>query len=621
MDITKRHTLFPIITTLILALTVSNSAIAETIKADSDPTNQTTVPVNPHKDAYFGELHVHSSYSLDAFLGGSALSPDQAYRFAKGEVIKVGGFDHNISEPLDFMALTDHGEYIGEMYSSLNSKAPGHEHELIQQLLKLENYVDRDAWFIKYVVSSNRSSTPRHPPFFAGHDTSRTAWQILLDTTELHNDPGTFTTIPAYEWSAAPKGGNLHRNIFFRDMNVPERPMSYIDINREDDLWKWLATLEEQGMQVIAMPHNSNASKNMMFPDNDATGKPLSPEYATLRNHFEVAIEMMQVKGSSEVHPSFWQEDEFANFENADSIQNYSKRTYVKNDFVRAGLAKGLQHHQKLGVNPFELGIVGGTDYHNGTPSNVTESNYIGSHGAADGTVKTRREGEVGGWISGKDLNPGSITGVWAESNTRGAIWDALQRKETYGISGPRIKLRLFAGFNLQKNPSDYDAFVKQGFDKGQPMGSVVKQDTDKPLTINVWALKDANSGNLDRIQIIKSSLNADGSTKEKIYEVAWSDNRKLDANGKLPAVGNTVDLTTATYTNDIGATELLGSWVDPDFNATGSAVYYVRVLEIPTPRWTTYDAVRNKLPLLDSVPSTIQERAWSSPIWYYPTK
>lgn len=621
----KNLPILSFVSLLMMALTgcqqESNAPEAtQAIQVKSVEQKTTDVVINPQKNIFFGELHVHTVYSLDAYLGGSALTPDEAYRFAKGKAIQTASGEHRISQPLDFLAITDHAEYLGEMYSALHKDAPGHGHELITELLAIDNFSDRESWFLKYVVGSNRSSTPRHPPFYAGETTAISAWQLLVDRAEQHNDPGTFTTIHAFEWSAAPNGGNLHRNIFFRDTNLPERPMSYIDINREEELWDWMAVLEEQGMRVIAMPHNSNASKNMMFPDVDSSGNPLTPEYAKMRNRFEVSIEMMQIKGNSEVHRFFWQQDEFADFENADSIQNYSERTFVKNNFVRAGLALGLRHRAKLGTNPFEYGIVGGTDNHNGNPSNVTESNFAnGSHGGADGTVARRRDAEVGGWIDGKDLSPGSITGIWAESNTRGALWDAMQAKETYSTSGPRIKLRLFAGFDLAQSPKNYSAFVEQGFANGQPMGKRFQQHSDKPMVINVWASKDANGANLDRIQIIKSSLSIDGKPAEKIYEVVWSDDRELDQNGKLPAVGNTVDLTSATYTNTIGATELLGSWVDPDFDANAAAVYYIRVLEIPTPRWTTYDAVRSGLPLLEGVEHTIQERAWSSPIWYYP--
>lgn len=577
---------------------------------------------NPLKEAYFGEQHLHTAYSLDAYIGGARLTPSDAYRFAKGHEVKVNGEKIRISEPLDWAAVTDHAEYIGEMYSTMTDGAPGHDHEQIQQLRNLKSLEEREKWFLEYVVKSNRGAKPQHPPFYAGPETVASAWKVILAAAEEHNEPGKFTTIPAFEWSAAPKGGNLHRNVFFRDTKVPERPMSYIDINREDGLWDWLATLERQGMQVIAIPHNSNASKGTMFPAINAAGDPIDLEYAKIRSHFEPLIEMMQVKGNSEVHRKFWAADEFADFENADSIGDYSDRnfeTFGRLNWVRGGLTQGLVYQQSLGVNPFHYGIVGGTDNHNGTPSNVAEDNFkVGSHGAADGTVELRRTGEVGGWIKAKDLNPGALTGVWANQNTRGAIWDAMKARETFATSGPRIKVRLFGQLGKSEVPADARTLVERGYMLGVPMGGTLHANGEAP-TFTVLAMKDPNGANLDRIQIIKGWVDADGKPQDKVYDVRWSGKRSPDRDGKLPPVGNSVDLTNATYSNSIGSTELMASWSDPDFDEKQFALYYVRVLQIPTPRWTTYDAVRNGLPLLKDTPATVQERAWSSPIWYTP--
>ena len=578
---------------------------------------EAAVPENKLKEAYFGEQHVHTAYSLDAYIGGARLTPSDAYRFAKGAKVTVDGKTFSIGRSLDFAAVTDHAEYLGEMYSTMVEGAPGYDHDLIKQLRGLKTIEEREKWFLEYVVKSNRGSKPQHPPFFAGQETVISAWKVELAAAQEYYEPGKFTTIPAFEWSAAPKGGNLHRNIFFRDMNVPSAPMSYIDINREDGLWQWLHDLEKQGMQVIAIPHNSNASKSMMFPADDATGKPVDAAYAKLRSHFEPLIEMMQIKGNSEVHRKFWAADEFSDFENADSIQDYSGRIFQKANFVRYGVIKGLDYQKKLGANPFYYGFVGGTDSHNGTPSNVAEDNFMaGSHGAADGTVERRRTSEVGGWIKGKDLNPGSLTGVWAVKNTRGAIFDAMRARETFATSGPRIKVRFFGGDSLPINPADAKALVVDGYAKGVPMGGALPPLSKAP-TFTVYAQKDGPGANLDRIQIIKGWVDANGEPQDRVIDVVWSGDRKKDANGKLPAVGNTVDLKTATYTNSIGAAELMGSWTDDTFDTKQNALYYARALEIPTPRWSTYDAVRNNLPLLEDVPATIQERAWASPIWY----
>ena len=408
------------------------------------PPRPPAIPSNPLKEAYFGETHLHTAYSLDAYLGGTRLTPGDAYRFARGEEMEVNGEKVKIDRPLDFAAVTDHAEYLGEMYSTMVEGAPGHDQELLKELRTMTGFEEREAWFAKYVVANNRGSTPQHAPFFAGPETVKSAWKVILEAAEKYNEPGVFTTIPAFEWSAAPKGGNLHRNVFFRDTNVPDMPMSYVDINREEGLWQWMAGLEEKGMKVFAVPHNSNASKKMMFAPDDSSGKPLDRDYATLRARFEPLIEMMQIKGNSEVHRKFWAADEFAGFENADSLADYSGRTMERENFVRYGLVKGLAYEKSLGVNPWKYGVVGGTDNHNGTPANVAEDNWaIGSHGGADGTVERRRTGEVGGWAKARDLNPGSIAGVWAPENTRAAIWDAMKAKETFATSGPRIKVQV----------------------------------------------------------------------------------------------------------------------------------------------------------------------------------
>ncbi|MGA7279157.1 MAG: DUF3604 domain-containing protein [Desulfocapsaceae bacterium] len=573
---------------------------------------------NPLRNAYFGETHMHTSYSLDAYIGGTRLTPDDAYRFAKGESVIVDGKQHNRKRPLDFVAVTDHAEYLGEMYSTLVEGAPGHDQDLLKQLRNLQTLEEKQQWFLKYVVENNRGTTPQHPSFFAGPETVKSAWQVAIDAAERNNDPGKFTAFVAYEWSGAPNGGNLHRNIIYRDGQVPDMPMSYIDINREDGLWEWMAKHEDEGKKALAIPHNSNASKQMMFPDIDAAGKPIDREYAQRRQHFEPLVEMMQIKGNSEVHRKFWAGDEFADFENADSIQKYSDRVFQKRDFVREGLKLGVAYEKKLGTNPFKYGIIGGTDNHNGVPSDVAEDSFVGGHGPEDGTVERRRTGGVGGWIDGKDLSIGSLAGVWATENTRSAIWDAMKRRVTFATSGPRMKIRLFGGVELPASPGNPKKLVEQGYQLGVPMGSDLGSIAVAP-TFTVYAMKDADGANLDRIQIIKGWVDSAGTTHEEIINVAWSGDRKPDSYGLLPAVGNTVDLKTAKYSNSIGAATLIGSWTDKNFDPEQHTFYYARVLEIPTPRWSTYDAVKNNLPLLTGVAATIQERAWSSPIWYKP--
>ncbi len=613
--------------TISLALVACEKQASSTVEQKAAPqpepvstldSESAAVANNPLRNAYFGETHIHTSYSLDAYLGGTRLTPSDAYLFAKGEAVTVNGEPYQRRRPLDFTAVTDHAEYLGEMYSTMVEGAPGHDQELLVQLRKMTDIDERRKWFLKYVVSSNRSSTPQHPPFFAGEETVKSAWQIAIDAAEKHNDPGHFTAFVAFEWSGAPNGGNLHRNVIYRDAHVPEIPMSYIDINREDGLWEWMREKENLGMKALAIPHNSNASKGMMFPDVKANGDPIDLEYAQTRQHFEPLIETLQVKGGSEVHRKFWAADEFADFENADSIQNSSGRTFHKKDFIREGLKIGLKYKQQLGVNPFKLGMIGGTDSHNGTPSAVAEDMFEGQHGMEDGTVEARRTGSISGWIDGKDLSIGSLAGIWAQENTRTSLWDAMKRRETFATSGPRIKVRFFGGVDLPANPANAKVLAEQGYELGVPMGGDLGSIGAAP-TFTVHALKDPDGANLDRIQIIKGWVDKDGETHELIIEVAWSGDRQRDKDGKLPPVGNTVDLKTALYTNTIGAAALSGSWTDDLFDPEQNAFYYARVLEIPTPRWTTFDAVRHGLPLLEDVQSTIQERAWTSSILYSP--
>jgi hypothetical protein len=576
------------------------------------------VPENPLRNAYFGETHMHTALSLDAYIGGTRLMPSDSLRFAKGEPVLVDGRHKQLKRPLDFATVTDHVEYLGEMYSTIFPNAPGHLQSNLEQLRSLQSLKDKQNWFYKYVVSNTRGENPSHPPFYKGPETTKLGWQVVINAAEEHNDPGKFTALIGFEWSAAPGGGNMHRNVIFRDNKVPELPLSSFDTNKVEELWAWLQKITNEGSTVLAIPHNSNASKGLMFPNVDSYGKPVDAAYAKTRQTWEPLIEMMQIKGNSEVHRAFWEADEFADFENANSIQKNSNRYFSKRDFVREGLKLGLLFDQKLGVNPFKLGFIGGTDSHNGLTSDVAEDDFIGGHGPEDGSVKRRRTAGVGGWIDGVDLSIGSLAGVWATKNTRAALWDAMKKRETFTTSGPRIKVRMFGGAELDPKASDPETMAKNGYAKGVPMGSVLPASKAAP-TFTVYALKDPDGANLDRIQIIKGWLDTSGKTHEKIVDVVWAGERKSDENGALPPIGNTVDLKTALFTNDIGTPDLIGSWTDESFDPEQHAFYYARAIEIPTPRWSTYEAVRNNLPLMKEVAAAIQERAWGSPIWHTP--
>ncbi len=605
---------------MITSLVLSTQLLAQT-DADSILKLEHNIPSNPLKNAYFGETHMHTGLSLDALFGMTATGirvPDDAYRFAKGETMTVSGKKHSIGRPLDFAAVTDHAEYIGESYSAITPGAPGYDSAELKDLRNAKTFEAQMRWYGKFSVNQRGKDGPTHPSYYAGAKTTQSAWKMAIDAAKEHYEPGKFTTFAAYEYSSVVRGGNLHRNILFRDMNLPDQPFSAIESTDETKLWKWMEQQEKKGSRVLAIPHNSNAGKGLMFPKTYPDGRAIDERYLYLRNHFERSIEMMQVKGNSEVIKEFWLNDEMAGFENASSLKNYSERTPRKENYVRWGVIEGLKYQSKYGVNPFKLGFNGGTDTHNGTMGDVAEDNFIGAHGPADVSAKTRREDEVPAWLLAKDENPGSLTGVWAEKNTRGAIWDAFYNREIFVTSGPRIKVRLFAGENLSKNPSDAKQMVEDGYTNGVPMGETIV-GLKKAPTFTVWAQKDADGANLDRIQIIKGWVDKEGKQQEKIINVTWSDKRSIDKNGKLPKVGNTVDLKTAKYTNKIGSSMLMGSFTDKEFDVTLPTLYYARVLEIPTPRWSTYDAVRNNLPLLKDVPAVIQERAWSSPIWFTP--
>ena len=580
---------------------------------------EAAVPENPLKEAYFGETHVHTSFSLDAYIGGARTTPDEAYKFAQGKDVMLNGQKHNIGRPLDWVAVSDHAEFIGEMYSTQVPGAKGGDNPMLEELRNLKTVDEQRAWFLKYVINNMRGENPSHPPFYAGPETTRSAWQdIQIKAARDNYVPGRFTTLAGFEWTATEDAGNMHRNVLFRDLDVlPDLPLSALDTNDEEQLWAWMALQEKQGSKLLAIPHNSNGSKGYMFEPVDNAGNSLTAEYARNRSHFEPLIEMMQIKGNSEVHREFWAADEFSDFENGDSLATFSGRTFKKENFVRWAVTKGLDYQIKLGANPYQLGFIGGTDNHNGLPSDVAENDYIGSHGPADGTLDARRTGEIDGWIKARESSPGSVSGVWATNNTRAAVWDAMAARETFVTSGTRIKTRFFGAAGLTA-PTDGNALVEQGYKSGVPMGGTLQALANAP-TFTVWAAKDVEGANLDRIQIIKGWVDAQGEPQDKVFDVAWSGDRMPGTDGKLPPVGNTVDVKTATYTNSVGAVELLGSWTDPAFDPMQPALYYVRVLEIPTPRWTTYDAVRNNLPLLQDVPATIQERAWTSPIWYSP--
>ena len=578
------------------------------------------VTVNPEKDVFFGTTHAHSNWSIDAFgLGNQKAGPEDAYRFARGEAVShMGGEKVQLKQPLDFFMMTDHSEMMGtgplllEKGSALYDTPVA---KMIQQGKGTEAFTA--------IAGSIISGKPL--PGFNDPKVSKPVWQRVVANAEKYNDPGTFTTFVAYEWTSLPGAANMHRNVIFRDTTVPALPFTAMDSDRPEDLWSAMETWRGFGAKVMAISHNGNASIGKMFSPLDSDGNFMTAEYAKRRLANEPLHEAGQVKGVSMAHPQFSPNDEWANFE----LWNYHLPSgapipALRANYVREGWKMGLSLEHIIGVNPFKMGVEGGSDSHSSI-NTFEEFNNQGNHAGMDATAEKRRNGMPGQKLGVKGgnmfLNPGTLTGAWAESNTRGAIYDAMARKETYATSGTRIKVRFFAGYDYPNDLLKKKDWVKRAYAGGVPMGSDLMAKGKASPRFVVSALKSPHSANLDRIQIIK--LWTDGVIDhEKIYDVALSDGRKVDAKtGKAPAVGTTVDLKTATYKNSIGDAELKTVWTDPDFDAGQNAVYYVRVLEIPTPRWSTYDAVKLGLPPSDLVPATIQERAWTSPIWYAAAK
>ena len=575
---------------------------------------EAAVAQNPLKDAYFGEVHLHTGVSMDAFIAGNRLTPDEAYRFAKGEEVEVNGTPHRIRRPLDFCAVTDHSEFMGEAYSLMTPGAPGYDHEVARSFREAEHLETALGLYSKFVLEPLAGGGDPHPPFFQGEKAIASTWQRNHEAAESHYEPGKFTTIHAYEWTSAPGGGNLHRNVLFRDANVPEIPFSSNESPDPEDLWAWMQVQRDQGRNVFAMPHNANESKGLDFPESTLSGEPISEDYVKLRASMEPLVEMMQVKGNSEVVPQFWQTDEFADFENAPSLQDFSGRVFQKQNFVRYGLDRGLKYRADLGVNPFKYGFVGGTDSHNGSPSNVAEDNYrVGSHGLADRDPESRSKNVLDGEMKISDTNPGAITGVWATSNTRSAIWDAMLAKETFATSGPRIRVRAFAGQGGASSYDSYEALVKDGYEKGVPMGG--NYSGAEAPQILVWAIKDPDGPNLDRIQIIKGWLE-DGEMMDSVIDVVASGDR-MGNDGTVETIDAPINLKTGQFNTEKGDPQLMGVWTDPDFDPAQEAFYYVRVLQLPTARWTLWDEIREGVSYDEAVKREIVERAWASPIWY----
>ncbi|MGB0002767.1 MAG: DUF3604 domain-containing protein [Candidatus Acidiferrales bacterium] len=578
------------------------------------------VAQNPEREAYFGETHVHTSWSFDAYVfGNTKAGPEDAYKYAMGESIDhPAGYKVKITRPLDFMAVTDHAEYIGVVPLANDPNSPISKLPIAEKL-KVRSKDDILRVYM-FLGTSLIKSEPIHElvsPEIAG-----SVWKDVVAVADKYYQPGKFTTFAAYEWTSAPDNRNLHRNIIFKDSKkVPGAPFSALDSDHPEDLWNWMDTQRKAGNELLAISHNANLSDGIMFPlEVDSKGRPIDAAWAQERVNNEPLTEIHQLKGTSETHPMLSPNDEFADYELLTYLLGGVERIpKVHGSYIREAWQNGLAMQDSRGYNPYKMGVVGASDSHN-TASGYSQSDYFGGHGLLDATPEIRLSGKKEQGLNVGLLSTAGLGGVWAEENTRESIFAAMQRKETFGTSGVRIKVRLFGGWNFRSDILDQKDWVKTGYANGVPMGGDLPKKAGKEPTFIVWAVKDPDDGNLDRIQIVKGWTKG-GQIFEKIYDVAWSGNRKPDlATGKVPPVGNTVDVKNASYTNTIGDVELKKVWKDPDFDPSLHAFYYARVLQIPTPRWTTYDAKKLGVPPPNWVAPTVQERAWTSPIWYSPS-
>ena len=589
---------------------------------------------------YFGDTHHHTSNSGDAFMAGNRMGPEDAYRFARGEeVVSTTGIPAKLSRPLDFLVVSDHAEGLGIMYEVLKGNpALTSDPTLARWAAALKAGGEEAAKAKNELVSAQAQGTlpgPVKDPKIVG-PVMKSVWKQYTATAEKYNEPGRFTAIIGYEWTSVPGGNNLHRNVLLRDgKDKADQVFPFSSWQSEDPekLWAWMDAYEKKtGGRMLAIPHNGNLSNGRMFELADFSGQPLTRDYAERRARWEVLQEIVQTKGASETHPTLSPNDEFAgdlgiagweygNLTLEGKLETPEMRPTM---YLRGGLMRGLEQDAKLGVNPFKFGMIGSSDVHT-TLTAIEEDNFFGKevmdepnphrwdHVTKEGLGKKRY-----GW---QQLAAG-YAAVWATENTREALWDAMQRKEVYGTSGTRMTVRFFGGWDFNATDARGRDIAAAGYAKGVPMGGdLAKAPAGKAPTFLVAAAKDPLFGNLDRIQVVKGWLGKDGKAQERIYDVVWSDSgkRKPGKSGKLPPVGNTVDVATATWANTIGDPELSAVWKDPDFDPGVRAFYYARVIEIPTPRWTNYDAVRFNVKMSPDVPMTQQERAWTSPIWYTP--
>ncbi len=629
----------PLLTSMSLTLLVCGSDLLAQDVTDPASLRPTPAEYSPYLNhnypnrVLWGDTHLHTSFSTDAGLFGNRLGPDEAYRFAKGEVVTSSmGVRARLLRPLDFLVVADHGVNLGLVPMIAESNPALLASEWGRAIHDLVKGGDPAAAYTMWGTAVISGQDP-----LAGNDAlTRTMWERVTDAAERHYAPGAFTAFIGYEWTSVPGGNNLHRVVVFRDgKDLADRVVPFTAYDSEDpeDLWRWMASYEERtGGSLLALAHNGNLSNGLMFDDVTSSRQALTRDYAERRMRWEPLYEVTQMKGDGEAHPVLSPTDEFANFETWDrgSFAAAKEPDMLPREYAREAFKRGLAYEEALGANPFKFGLVGSTDSHTSLAT-TTEDNFFGKMPHLEPSARpTRFEEMVTGYLpdpQGRDYSirhvkasASGLAGVWARENTREAIWDAMKRKEVYASTGTRITVRVFAGWDFEPEEVDRNDFAMTGYARGVPMGGDLRSaPAGEAPVLMIRALRDVDGANLDRIQIIKGWLDASGETQERIYDVACSDNRAIQSRRCEREVGNTVDVEDASYANSIGDPLLLGYWEDPDFDPSLRAFYYVRVLEIPTPRWTTYDAKFFGLDLPDDVPSSIQERAYTSPIWYTP--
>ncbi|MGS4948026.1 DUF3604 domain-containing protein [Meridianimarinicoccus sp. RP-17] len=593
-------------------------------------------PVRP----FFGDTHLHTSFSMDAGAFGARLDPRDAYRFARGEqVVSNTGQPVKLSRPLDFLVVADHSDNMGFFPALLSGRPNMLADPTGRRWYDLIQGGQGPQAAMEIIVAFSQGTFPEAIAFLPGSEGYKDAWQQTIDAAEDFNDPVTFTAFIGYEWTSNTGGNNLHRNVIYRDNGDRAQLMQPFTVlgpggsDNPADLWEWMRTYEEKTSgSVLAIPHNGNLSNGLMFPVDEAFGTALDAEYAANRARWEPLYELTQTKGDGEAHPMLSPDDAFADFETWDkgNLDGSVPKTpdMLQFEYARAALKNGLALEQDLGTNPYKFGLIGSSDAHTALAA-LAEDNFFGKTAPQEPSAERLtatfiNNAATGVTVMDWEVGASGYAAVWAEENTRTSIWDAMKRREVYATTGPRMIVRFFGGWDFTDADARNRLPAQVGYARGVPMGGQLPTPPEgaEAPTFLVAALRDPIGANLDRIQVVKGWLAADGSLNERVYDVVWSDDRVVDpATGALPPVGSTVDVPTASYVNSIGAPELLTVWSDPDFDPAQSAFYYARVLEIPTPRWTAYDAAYFGTTPLDGTRMTIVDRAYTAPIWFTPAE